>query len=119
MSMSGGGGASSKVQFFGGQKGQAAKIFAPGGIFEQLLAGGPNIASEQAASRGIEGVERSFAAKGQEGSGLEARAISDAAFKGNVNRESAQLESLLAFMQPPGSKSGPAGPQGVKSWLTK
>jgi hypothetical protein len=99
----------SKVQFWGGQREAGGRLFEPGGIFEQILAGGPNVRTEQAASRGVMDTQRAFAARGQEGSGLEARAISDAAFKGNVAREGGQIEDLLSLLQPPGTKSGPAG----------
>lgn len=99
----------SGVQFFGGQKLQAAKLFEPGGIFEQILAGGPNVRTEQSASRGVQDVGRAFAARGQEGSGLEARAVSDAAFKGNMAREGNQIETLLGLMQPAGSFSSNVG----------
>jgi hypothetical protein len=100
---------SSKVQFFPGQKEAAGRLFEPGGIFDQILAGGPNVRTEQAGARGTQNAQRAFAARGQEGSGLEARAISDATFKGNVAREGGQLEQLLSLSQPAGSKTSPTG----------
>ena len=99
----------SGVQFFGGQKAQAAKLFEPGGIFEQMLAGGPSVALGQETARAQSQVLRSSASRGQEGSGLEMRALSDAATNSAVKGESHQLERLLSFMQPAGSFSHNVG----------
>lgn len=99
----------SKVQFYPGQKEVAGRLFEPGGIFDQILAGGPNIRTEQAASRGQEQMSREFAARGLEGSPLEARALSDSTFKANIARENAQVEQLLTLIQPAGTKSSTTG----------
>jgi hypothetical protein len=99
----------SGVQFFGGQKGQAAKLFEPGGIFEQMLAGGPSVALGQQTARSQEQILRSSASRGQEGSGLEARQVSDLGTKSAVAAEGNQLERLLALMQPAGSFSSNVG----------
>ena len=89
--------------FYEGQKEMAAKLFSEGGIFSRLMSGEPIIGVEQASNLRQQGVSRQFASRGQEGDPLQARAIADAEFKTGVQRESGQLEALLAAIQPAGA----------------
>ena len=101
----GGGSSSSKVQFFPGQENVFPAIFGSGGIFEQLLRGKPNVGLQQGINQQQQQIGQQFAQRGLTGSGLEARAMKDAAAQAANASEASYLERILGLMQPAGQQS--------------
>lgn len=88
-----------------GQKDFGGSLFAPGGYFQQLLGGGPNVGLERQAARGAEGLTNNLAQQGLTGSGLAAKSMTDYQSKVTGQRQDNLTEILLNAMRPGSSVS--------------
>lgn len=105
--MSLGGGSSSGrqgVQFFPGQEALTGEIFDQI-LRPRILGGTPTPAGQRQVQRAQTGVQRQFAQRGLSGSGLEAKAISDAAV-GSTRVFEDEMANLLATALNPAGQFG-------------
>jgi len=95
----------SKPVFFKGQKELGDMLFAPGGIFANILSGAPDPRFESDARRGSQALNQSLASQGILGTPLAAK--SQALFQSQVQtgREQNRLQNLLTGIQPAGTSS--------------
>ena len=96
---------SSGVQFFPGQKQQAAKVFAPGGIFDEFLAGKPNAGFERSQNNAMKQMENMQARMGMSGQPLAMRQQNEFLQKSTQMGADNFNQTLFNFMQPAGSQS--------------
>jgi len=99
---------SSGVQFFPGQEKaiEGSNIFGGGGLFEQILAGRPDVASATAERRGLDMMDRRTATAGIDpASGIAQAGRSSFLSQTAAASEGDQLNRILGFMQPAGSTS--------------
>ncbi len=96
---------SSKVEYFPGQENLFPYIFGSGGIMEQLISGKPTVGLQQGINQQNQQLGQQFAQRGLTGSGLEARAMKDAASQAAVSSEASALERILNLMAPAGQRS--------------
>lgn len=94
-----------KVEYFPGQKEQAGRIFAPGGIFERVLGGQPIAGEERQQQAGLQLMDRQFANRGLTGSGLESRATVDFLQESNQAIQDQQFQRILQLITPAGQQS--------------
>lgn len=99
----------SGVEYFPGQEAMFPAIFGMGGIFEQLLGGKPTLGLQQGINQQQQQMGQQFAQRGLTGSGLEARAMKDAAAQAANASEASYLERILGLMAPAGNRSSSSG----------
>ena len=95
----------SGVEFFPGQKEFAGGLFEPGGFFDNIRTGAPDVGFEAGAARGRQDLGRGFAQRGITGSGLETRALTDFETGVQQAREGQQFQRTVAGLQAPGGFS--------------
>lgn len=107
MSNIGGGSSKSRsdIQFYEGQEQALSGVFAPGGVFDRMMKGGPNAGYERQQTQGLEQLRRAQVASGTANTPLGTRAQADYLQKSNEAAGDNFLQSLFQFMQPLGTES--------------
>lgn len=105
----------SRPEYVPGQRGFITDLFAPGGYFQQTMAGKPNPAQERAQSVGLEQLKRSQAQAGTLNTPLGTRMQSDFVQKSTEGFGDDLFKNLALAMQPGGTSSlGASGLLGGK-----
>ncbi len=94
-----------QVEYYGGQEGALAQIFAPGGAFSQFMQGKPNAGFDRAKAVGLQQIEDANTAQGIGDSPLGTRMKTDYLAKATQMAGDNWFNDLFKFMQPAGSKS--------------
>ena len=116
--MAGGkGGGKSGPSFFAGQKELGEELF--NSVLPQFLMGGaPLPGTEGTMQRGMQGMTQQFAQRGLTGSGLESRALGEAAVRGMQSQQGAYMDVLKRALTPAGTVST-TGKGGLVCWVAE